>query len=348
MSLLTNKAKVKEQMYRFFKRLKSHILKVGINVKKKFSFHLISTIEERSRTLESIANTSHKRLETLETLIDVVEKRTQTLEFLLNQCTHILNFQTEQHQKLYTELFSYDDNPFKNSTFNFTKAIQLKTNFPIAINSNDHLMPDSTMEGLSRPTLFVNHCIGILGFNIKVLDIGTGAAGLVYEWAINGVLAAGIDGSDFCRKNKIGYWPLLPNNLLTCDITQPFEFTDKNTSLPVNFNLITCWEVLEHIHESDLATLLHNVRSHLSDTGYFIGSISLLTYNDKVGNPYHITLKPRVWWSSVFKNNGLEMLDKHPFTEAYFCRGNGPRFQDVHNYQLHPEDGFLFVARKIN
>ncbi len=358
-------------MYFFLKSIKHFFLQVtGINKFKKIvndiktisriahTTHakiqqvemLVKVTEERSRTLESIATATHKeteKLEKLDSLIKIVEKRTQTLEYLLNHSQYILNHQIDQQHKFYVELSPYGKDSFKNAFFDFTKEIELKTDFPIALNSHDHLMPDSTAEGLSRPTLFVRHCIDILGVDIKTLDIGTGAAGLVYEWAVNGILAAGIDGSDFCRKNKIGYWPLLPNNLLTCDITKPFKFTDKASALPISFDIITSWEVLEHIAESDLSTLFENVKNHLNNNGYFIGSVSLISYMDTLGNPYHVTLKPRAWWKEMFKNNGLEILDEHPFNETIFCRGNGPRFQDFHNYKLNPEDGFLFVAKKL-
>jgi hypothetical protein len=180
------------------------------------------------------------------------------------------------------------------------------------------------------------------------LDLGTGAAGLVFEFAMNGVLAVGVDGSDFCRANRIGYWPLLPNNLFTCDITKPFSFVSRSTQAVTNFDVITMWEVLEHIAEQDLADLFVNVERHLDERGYFMGSISLLEYVDSTGSPYHVTLKPREWWKAKLQECGLVMLDTHPFNEKFFCRGNGPRFQDFHNYALNPNKGFFFVAQKIS
>lgn len=317
---------------------------------------LVRVTEERTQTLEAIATATHieteklqklEKLEKLDSLIEIVEKRTQTLEYLLNHSQYILNHQIDQQHKFYIELSPYAKDSFKNAFFDFTKEIELKTDFPIALNSHDHLMPDSTAEGLSRPTLFVRHCIDVLGGDIRTLDIGTGAAGLVYEWAVNGVLAAGIDGSDFCRKNKIGYWPLLPNNLLTCDITKPFKFTNKESSVGVGFDVITSWEVLEHIAASDLAILFTNIRNNLKDNGYFICSISLVRYTDQFGNPYHVTLQPKDWWKDRFEENGLQVLIDHPFNQALFCRGNGPRFQDFHNYERDPAAGFWLVAKKI-
>jgi hypothetical protein len=165
---------------------------------------------------------------------------------------------------------------------------------------------------------------------------------------MHGVVAIGVDGSDYCRLNKIGYWPLLPDNLHTCDITHPFRFRNDAGEYPVTFDLITMWEVLEHIGESDLALQLQNVLAHLKPDGYFIGSISLVEYSDASNIPYHVTLKPKSWWREKFRENGLVLLDSHPFNERLFCRGNGPSFQDFHNYFTNPGDGFHFVAQRLN
>lgn len=295
---------------------------------------LVVTTEERSRTIES--------------LLRIVEERTKTLEYVARQSMFAVSHQIDFLQRLYVELMPRLLDLNNRPAFNAAGILELKTDYPIALGSNDHINPDSTIEGVSRPTLFVKNCTNVLGGDIKFLDLGTGAAGLVFEFAMNGVLAVGVDGSDFCRSNQIGYWPLLPNNLFTCDITKPFSFVSRGTQTVTNFDVITMWEVLEHIAEHDLANLFVNIGRHLDERGYFMGSISLLDYVDSTGSPYHVTLKPRDWWKAKFIESGLVMLDKHPFNEEFFCRGNGPRFQDFHNYALKPDEGFLFVAQKAS
>jgi 2-polyprenyl-3-methyl-5-hydroxy-6-metoxy-1,4-benzoquinol methylase len=299
---------------------------------------LMRTVDERTRTLEL-------QLETALTLVRAAEERSQTLEYLARQLIYDVNHQVDQLQKLYVESMPDVLDLKHRATFNASDLIELKTDFPIALDSNDHIRPGSTMEGLPRPTFFVQNCISVLGKDIKCLDLGAGAAGLIYEYAMSGVLAIGVDGSDFCQINRIGYWPLLLNNLFTCDITKPFSFLSRDSQTQIDFDVITMWEVLEHIAESDLPSLFHNICGHLGKHGYFIGSISLLAYMDEEGHPYHVTLKPRDWWKAQFIENGLVMLDTHPFNEKFFCRGNGPRYQDIHNYALNPNEGFLFVAQ---
>lgn len=297
--------------------------------------------------IESLLRVSEEQCRRIETLVRIVEERSRTLEYMAGRSVYAQHHQTDVLLKFYLESAPKFLELSTNDAFNAKNQIQLKTDFPLALGSYDHLNPDSTTEGLSRPTMFVRDCISVLGENIKSLDLGTGAAGLAFEFSINGIVGVGIDGSDFCRTHRIGYWPVLSNNLFTCDITKPFHFLASGSDAQVTFEIITMWEVLEHIAEHDLQQVFKNISRHLDEKGYFVGSISMLDYRDGSGIPYHVTLQSREWWRVKFLDAGLVMLDSHPFNEALFCRGNGPRFQDFHNYSLNPDEGFHFVARKI-
>ncbi|MEO6147406.1 MAG: methyltransferase domain-containing protein [Sulfuriferula sp.] len=297
-------------------------------------------VEERTRTLETQLNDSL-------TLLRITEERSRTLQYQASQALFAAHYQIDMLQKWYLESVPATSNLANKPCVVAARSIRLDTAHSIAFTSNDHIAPDSTVEGVVRPTRFVRHCIDILGQDIRCLDLGTGAAGLVFEYVMNGVVAIGVDGSDYCKRNKVGYWPILPDNLCTCDITQPFRFMHADDGSSVKFDVITMWEVLEHIGEKDLSLLLQNVEAHLESTGYCIGSISLVEYVHASGIPYHVTLKPKPWWKEKFLANGLVMLDDHPFNNHLFCRGNGPNFQDFHNYFINPEDGFHFVAQRV-
>jgi hypothetical protein len=45
----------------------------------------------------------------------------------------------------------------------------------------------------------------------------------------------------------------------------------------LKFNLITAWEVMEHIKLDDLDAVFGNIRRHLAEGGYFIASTSSAT-----------------------------------------------------------------------
>ncbi|NOH84528.1 class I SAM-dependent methyltransferase [Vibrio sp. 03-59-1] len=112
------------------------------------------------------------------------------------------------------------------------------------------------------------------------------------------------------------------------------------------FDVISMWEVFEHIQENDCSLILSNIKKNFSDKGIFVGSISTLEYvNSETGVPYHVTIKDEEWWRELFYDNGLEFVESE-FDFHEYCRGVGSRFQDPHSYRKYPSAGFHFVAKK--
>jgi 2-polyprenyl-3-methyl-5-hydroxy-6-metoxy-1,4-benzoquinol methylase len=154
--------------------------------------------------------------------------------------------------------------------------IKLDTQHPVAFESPDHLIPWGTCRDNSTNKKFVTvmhqrirreHPQTMLGS----LDLGCSGGQLVADFRSLGWLAVGLEGSDFSLKHKRANWPALAGkNLFTCDITKPFKLT--NGGQPVQFHLVTMWEVLEHIHQNDLPQLFGNIAGHLAPGGYFIAS----------------------------------------------------------------------------
>src|SRR3989338_429256 len=228
------------------------------------------------------------------------------------------------------------------------REIKLITDHRIAVESSDHIFPESTLEGLVRYPRLVKKAKEIFGDNMSFLDIGCGAGALVFDFAIEGVLSIGIDGSDTCLRANNNYWRNLPKNFFTCDVTKKFSYVDSSEKQK-KFDLITSWEVLEHIPESGLNQMLKNIQDHLTDDGYFIGTCSLLEYsNPKTGVIYHVTLKSKEWWSNLFREENLQIVeDGHLFSFNDFYRGVGGRYEDLHNYSDDQSAGFQFVAKKL-
>lgn len=215
----------------------------------------------------------------------------------------------------------------------------------IATESSDIIEPESTFEGIvSRPN-FVLACERILNKqHLKFLDIGCGSGAVTFDFLRRGHFSAGIDGSDACSVSNIGYWNYL-DNLHTCDVTKEFEFISEDFSR-LRFDIISMWEVFEHIPEELCSQLLRNVYNNLSDEGLFVGSISRLEYtNENSGRIYHVTLKPRSWWEKKFEDNGFVLVASE-FSHDEYCRGVGGRYQDPHDYRKNPEKGFHFTAKK--
>ena len=148
-------------------------------------------------------------------------------------------------------------------------------------------------------------------------------------------------------------WRLLSNHLFTSDIARPFQIRSIDGMKPVQFDVVTAWEVLEHIADADFPTLFENIRLHLAGEGVFVGSITTIQDADSLrGAVYHRTVAAREWWEKRFCELGLIMVDDHPFEvwgllprngeraarprllasarpRLSFCRGQGGRQQDT-------------------
>ncbi len=105
------------------------------------------------------------------------------------------------------------------------------------------------------------------------------------------------------------------------------------------FNVISCWEVLEHIPEDGLKTFFVNVKKHSEVGGIFIGSIS--TCDSDI---HHVTVYDKTWWVNKFSEYGFRILPEAEVNFDFweFCRPF-PRSIDL---RACPDLGFHFVAQK--
>lgn len=154
--------------------------------------------------------------------------------------------------------------------------VRVETKYSVAFESPDHKIPWGTMRDNSTHKKFVSFMATRISTEnpntpLGALDLGCSGGQLVRDFSDLGWLAVGLEGSDFSLKHKRANWPeLAGKNLFTCDITKPFVITNEDQQ--ATFNLITMWEVLEHIKESDLNQLFDNITKHMAKGGYFIAS----------------------------------------------------------------------------
>ena len=151
--------------------------------------------------------------------------------------------------------------------------ITIQTDFPVATDSLDHQHPHGTGWDNSVHAPF-NAKILQRWPNARLLDIGCAGGGLVKSIIDDGGFAVGVEGSDF-SKNQVpprAEWATIPGNLFTTDATKPFTILDDDTQ--IMFDVITCWEVMEHIAKDDIGGVLGNVANHLTPDGRFITSIN--------------------------------------------------------------------------
>ena len=154
--------------------------------------------------------------------------------------------------------------------------IRLETQHPVAYQSPDHLVPWGTQYDNSTHGKFLLHMEELIqrtqpkGLK-RAMDLGCSGGGLVHDLLRMGWVAVGLEGSDFSLKHQRAHWPQLGRkHLFTCDIGKPFRLLDQETVHQAD--LITMWEVLEHIRTDELPTLFENILNHLKPGGYFVAS----------------------------------------------------------------------------
>ena len=129
--------------------------------------------------------------------------------------------------------------------------------------------------------------------SFSVLELGCGWGGLrVLLQSFGSSFYLGIDAnpipflhSPFMNQSPGSY--RLLNLQDTIDFSRTFD--------------ITCsFEVLEHIREDRLHSILQTISNHLSENSLFIGTAALTDYTD-----VHVTVHDRNWWLGKFREHGL-------------------------------------------
>jgi 2-polyprenyl-3-methyl-5-hydroxy-6-metoxy-1,4-benzoquinol methylase len=219
---------------------------------------------------------------------------------------------------------------------------RLATDYPVALHSHDHVFPLGTAQDNTRYPRFIARCEEVLDGPIRALDLGCAGGGLVLDFLSSGHEAMGLEGSDYPKKNQLFQWRWLKDRLSTCDITKPFSIS-TNRGRQANFDVVSMWEVLEHIEEADLPQLFRNIKYHLSDRGIFCASVATFECADPAtGAIWHKTVKPKSWWYEQLGKAGLKPVDGL-FTVRDFPRGSGNGPQDWDELR-NPEMGFHIVA----
>jgi SAM-dependent methyltransferase len=208
--------------------------------------------------------------------------------------------------------------------------IKINTEHPIAYESPDHIMPWGTMRDNSTNEEFIKQTEQwFSNKKINVLDIGCSGGQMIVDYHNRGHLAIGVEGSDYSVKHQRANWPAYHNkNLFTADATKPFSF-EFITSDPIKFDLITAWELIEHIHPNDLNALFKNIYNNLNANGIFVASIS--TNTDVIdGVVLHQSVFQQHQWyfdilteTAAFKDTDLEWF-VYPFSAA--VRADGGSF----------------------
>jgi cyclopropane fatty-acyl-phospholipid synthase-like methyltransferase len=199
--------------------------------------------------------------------------------------------------------------------------ITIKTEAPIAYDSDDHIHPDGIYLDNNVTPEFVNDVELYFQRKINFLDLGCAGGALTCELIDRGHNAVGIDGSDHClnfrqeaadklsMSKPLGFdnWQKHGNTrLFTADITKDFQLYENGE--PMKFDLITAWDVMEHFFPDRIDTFIEQIKKHLTPDGLFVASIAKFSLN-KHNVEYHKSNFPQEWW--------LERLTPHMQRATY-------------------------------
>lgn len=224
-------------------------------------------------------------------------------------------------------------------------GIKVECEKPVAIDSADHLNPRGTAQDNTRHPVFVTAIDRLIGRSCRFLDLGCSGGGLVYDMARAGHQAVGVEGSDYSLRHRRAEWATIPDRLFTGDITAPMKATTLAGD-PVTFEVITAWEVLEHLPEETLPGFFANLKSLLHEDGWFIASVALMSdRHPDTDVELHVTRKPREWWNEQITAAGLVACDT-PLSHEEHARGSGNLRAFDWDAQKSPELGFHLAIRR--
>lgn len=234
----------------------------------------------------------------------------------------------------------------------WSKEVTLETDFPIAYESNDTLRPHGTIRDNTRCPRFIFRCEQLFPQteHLNFLDLGCSGGGMVLEALLRGHYALGLEGCDESMRQQRAEWRLIPEHLKTCDISKPFSIKEKSSDEKVLFDVVTAWEVLEHISESELPQLVQNIYNTMAMGSIFVATVAAKTDTDPVtGRDWHQTIRPFIWWKSLFEAHGF-VLENDKFTVYDLARGvyNPPHCyeQPYDVSKANFDEDFYLVARK--
>lgn len=177
--------------------------------------------------------------------------------------------------------------------------VEVLTDHPIALDSPDHIHPWGTAHDNSICLAFNEKLRALFDRKPSVLDLGCSGGGMVKSLLDEGHFAIGIEGSDYSKVHDRAEWVHLADTyLFTADITEHFLIVDAQTDT-VAFDVVTLWEVLEHIHADALPALFQNIGNHLKPDGFVIASVCQ-GQDASSGFALHQTVQLEPWWTATF------------------------------------------------
>jgi SAM-dependent methyltransferase len=196
------------------------------------------------------------------------------------------------------------------------KKLKVITEKSVALESPDHIFPVGTKNDNSTKSNYISEVENYFdNKKINVMDIGCAGCQLAVDFYNRGHNSIGLEGSDYNIKHKQFNWTEYHEKVLwTADLTKPLKVVDENGDR-VLFDLISAWEVVEHIHPDDLNVFFDNILSQLKPDGIFVSSVNLGPDDriDENGNVIrlHQSVFPENYWKETILKDRI--VEPYPF-----------------------------------
>ena len=235
---------------------------------------------------------------------------------LLSNFRFLLEYQ-HRFNRLEKDIYDLKQKIFQD---NFKKKYKLISDHPISYNNTDQIHPRGIKNDNTRHLRLVNTIESYFKKKVSHLDLGCGGGGLVFDFLVSGHTSIGLDGSDFAKKGSLNHWQIIRHNLFCADITKKFLINDYSSLEIITFDLITAFEVLEHLEESDIPGLINNLKTNMHKKSIFMCSVA--TFEDKEQEiVWHKTIKSKDWWIKKFTKNGFKDISNQ-FSYLDYARGS--------------------------
>jgi len=190
--------------------------------------------------------------------------------------------------------------------------LSVQTDYPVAYDSPDHIVPYGTARNDISHYAFIVKMTKFMGKG-AFLDLGCSGGQLVVDFYRLGWRAVGLEGSDFSKRKARAAWKDWSDKLLfTADIGKPFRIDGQ-------FDLITSWEVFEHLDLDRLKQLCENIQRH-SRPGTMLIATASSSSEMQNGVELHVTRwKPDEWERFFEKHLGWKTI-KPPFSQLFMPR----------------------------
>jgi SAM-dependent methyltransferase len=133
--------------------------------------------------------------------------------------------------------------------------------------------------------------------SLKMLDIGCGEGYYVRDAMDEGINAYGIDISTHTLENALAE---VKDRITFGSITE-IPFADEE------FDVMTAFDVIEHIHPKDTLNMIEEIRRVLKPDGIVIITTPNSNFGSWVFDLTHINVRPPKFWKLIFQEHNFEV-----------------------------------------